>query len=297
MSSLDREGPFTWQEVQVGPHLIRYRVAGPEDGEPMVHMHGFAISGTYLLPTAALLAQQYHVYVPDLPGFGRSPKPPNALGIDEMGQLLGQFMDAVGLTSAVLVGNSLGCAIITELIYSQPEKVDRAVMVGLAGGQQNQPLVRAVGQMAKDGLREPPRLLTVAAPDYVRFGPARAIRLFSRMVSYPVAERFLQIPVPVLVVIGSEDPLRPNWRRIRRLLNRVPPQVRIVLLQGAAHAINFTHPNELASIIRQYLADEPIRMDAADPDGLPVLELMRPQIGPQSAPRQDPAPAAPPSES
>jgi pimeloyl-ACP methyl ester carboxylesterase len=283
----DPEAPFSWHEVQAGPHLIRYRVSGPPDGQPMVHVHGFAISGTYLLPTAALLAEQYRVFVPDLPGFGRSPKPPQALGIDQMGAALGLFMDAVGLASAVLVGNSLGCAVITELIYSAPEKVDRAVMVGLAGGKQNQPLARAVAQMAIDGLREPPRLIPVAVPDYLRFGPGRAVRLFSRMAAYPVVDRFMQIPVPVLVVIGSEDPLRPSWRRIRRLLDRVPPQVRLVLLQGAAHAINFTHPNELASIIRQYLADGQIRMDAADPDGLPVLELLRPQLGPVSAPRQE----------
>jgi pimeloyl-ACP methyl ester carboxylesterase len=35
-------------------------------------MHGFGISGTYLEPTAALLAPHYRTFVPDLPGMGRS---------------------------------------------------------------------------------------------------------------------------------------------------------------------------------------------------------------------------------
>jgi hypothetical protein len=59
-------------------------------------------------------------------------------------------------------------------------------------------------------------------------------------------------------------------------MHEIPPQVTIVLFQGAAHAINFTHPQELASAIRQYDAGEEVRMDATIPGGLPVLQLKRP---------------------
>jgi hypothetical protein len=52
--------------------------------------------------------------------------------------------------------------------------------------------------------------------------------------------------------------------------------VTIVLFQGAAHAINFTHPRELASAIRQYVAGDEVRMDADNPGGVPVLQLKRP---------------------
>ena len=267
---------FTWSAVLVDGNWIHYRVAGPPDAPAMVHVHGFAISGSYLMPTAELLAESFRVYVPDLPGFGRSPKPEQPLDIIELGTSLNHFMDALGIQRAVVVGNSLGCAITGELIAQAPEKVQCAVMVGLAGGPHNRPLPKAIGQMMRDGLKEPPRMLTVAGPDYLRFGVVRGIRLFTLMTQFPAYERFMAIPVPVMVVIGSEDPLRPSWRRIRAALNEVPPQVTLVLFQGAAHAINFTHPRELAHTIRQYVADEPIRMGATHPEGLPVLELKRP---------------------
>ena len=48
--------------------------AGPA-ADAMVHVHGFGISGTYLEPTAALLAPHYRTFVPDLPGMGRSIRP------------------------------------------------------------------------------------------------------------------------------------------------------------------------------------------------------------------------------
>jgi len=267
---------FTWNSVLVDGNWIRYRVGGPVDAPPMIHQHGFAISGSYLLPTASLLTDSYRVYVPDLPGFGRSPKPKQTLGIEELGTALHHFMDAVGIENALVVGNSLGCAITAELIYGAPEKVSKAVMVGLAGGVHNRPLSKALVQMARDGLAEPPTLLPVAAPDYLRYGMIRAIKLFDRMTRYPAYERFMSMPVPVMVVIGSEDPLRPPWSRISQALHDMPPQITIVLFQGAAHAINFTHPRELASAIRQYDAGDEVRMDADNRGGVPVLQLKRP---------------------
>jgi pimeloyl-ACP methyl ester carboxylesterase len=269
--------PFTRKAVLVDGHWIHYRVGGPVDGPPMVHQHGFAISGTYLLPTAELLTDTYRVYIPDLPGFGRSPKPERAMGIEELAVSLGHFMDAVGIERAVLVGNSLGCAIISELVNGAPEKVSRAVMVGLAGGEHNQPLARAVGQMARDGLQEPPRLLLVAGPDYLRFGVLRALKLFALMTQFPAFDRFRALPIPVMAVIGSEDPLRPSWARIGEVMSQIPPDVSIVLFQGAAHAINFTHPRELAHAIRQFVAGEEVRMEAAHAESLPVLQLQRPE--------------------
>ena len=44
----------------------------PPDAPVMVHLHGFGLSGRYLMPTAEALADEFHTLVPDLPGFGRS---------------------------------------------------------------------------------------------------------------------------------------------------------------------------------------------------------------------------------
>jgi pimeloyl-ACP methyl ester carboxylesterase len=183
---------------------------------------------------------------------------------------------AVGIERAIVVGNSLGCAITAELIAEAPEKVSKAVLVSLAGGAHNRPLGKGLVQMARDGFVEPPTLLPVAVPDYLRFGMVRALRLFIAMTKFPAYQRIMSMPVPVMVVIGSEDPVRPPWRIISRAMADIPPQVTIVLFQGAAHAINFTHPVELSHAIRQYAAGEEARMDITNPTGVPVLQLQRP---------------------
>ena len=80
------------------------------------------------------------------------------------------YCDAVGVERATLVGNSLGCPIIVEVATAFPDRIERAVLVSPAGGPNNQPLGRALRQMAIDGLREPMSMVPIAVRDYLRFG-------------------------------------------------------------------------------------------------------------------------------
>jgi pimeloyl-ACP methyl ester carboxylesterase len=66
--------PLTTGWAIVGGQPMHYRSAlqAGVDAPAIVHVHGFGISGTYMQPTAALLAPRYRTYVPDLPGHGRS---------------------------------------------------------------------------------------------------------------------------------------------------------------------------------------------------------------------------------
>ena len=50
----------------------------------------------------------------------------------------------------------MGCPVICEFAHHYPERLERAVLVSPAGGLYNQPLRRAMGQLARDGVREPP---------------------------------------------------------------------------------------------------------------------------------------------
>ncbi len=64
-----------WSEgrVRLGGRDLFYRVSeGPADAVPILHVHGFAISGAYLMPTARRLVRHGVNLVPDLPGYGRS---------------------------------------------------------------------------------------------------------------------------------------------------------------------------------------------------------------------------------
>jgi pimeloyl-ACP methyl ester carboxylesterase len=268
--------PVRWTQgaVTVSGRTVFYRRShGDDGGVPIVHVHGFGISGSYLMPTARLLAGHSVNVVPDLPGYGRSEGPVRPLGIPALAEALLAILDALALDKVVLVGNSMGCPVILEAAHAAPDRVHRLVLVSPAGGVQNQPLPRALAQLALDGVRERPRMATVAVPDYVRFGPLSALRLFSQLTRFPSLERLLHTPVPSLAVLGARDPLMPGPHRVREVGSLAPEHVTVVLIEGAAHAINFSHPGELANVIRSWLDGRPIRDDPAQPGLARVLQV------------------------
>ncbi len=149
----------------------------PADAPTLIHVHGFAISGRYLMPTAWRLAPEFRTYVPDLPGFGRSERPPHPYDIPELADALGRFMDAVGVERATLLGNSLGCPIIGEFLDHFPDRAERVIFVSPAGGLYNQPFPKGLSQLIVDTLREPPGMGKFVISDYLAYGPVAIFNL------------------------------------------------------------------------------------------------------------------------
>lgn len=262
-----------WAIVRNQPIFYRH-AEGPEGSRVLLHLHGFAISGSYMVPTAALLADEFTTYVPDLPGFGRSLDPDHALTIDELADSAAAFLDAMAVDRATVVGNSLGCALLAAFAHRHRDRIDRAVMVSPAGGPHSQPLPRAVAQLLLDAPREPVSMARVAVPDYLRFGVLPAMRLFAAMTRFPALDRLLELDVPSLVVLGTRDPLLPRASRVREVAERVHDSVRVLVIKDAAHAINYSHPRELAAVIRQFMDDERLLGAIGEPDAAPVAELV-----------------------
>ena len=129
------------------------------------------------------------------------------LDLPGLAKALMSYCDAVGVERPILIGNSLGCPIILEVATAFPDRIKRAVMVSPAGGPNNQPLGRAIAQMAMDGLREPPSMVPIASRDYLRFGVIRSLSLFRAMTRYPTLERLPHLAVSTLVIAGLRDPL------------------------------------------------------------------------------------------
>lgn len=118
---------------QAGPYRLRYFEAG--SGPSLVLVHGLGSNALVewgrLLPT---LARRYHVYAPDLPGFGRSERPGEAdYGIPMQVEAVRAFMQAAGVPRARVVGISMGGWIVARLAGEHPELVERLVVVAPAG--------------------------------------------------------------------------------------------------------------------------------------------------------------------
>src|SRR5919199_1629277 len=116
MVNVSPRGTERWDNV--GGHRMYSRIwmSGAEQKRvpPLVLVHGLAVSGRYMVPLARELARTHCVYVPDLPGFGRSTKPARSLSVCELAFVLQCWLRVMGLKSAAFVANSMGCQIVVE---------------------------------------------------------------------------------------------------------------------------------------------------------------------------------------
>jgi hypothetical protein len=95
------------------------------------------------------------------------------------------------------------------------------------------------------------------------------------LTQYPALDRLRALDKPTLVVAGSRDSLLPGPARIQEVAGRVQHHGIFVVIDGAAHAINFSHPGELANVIRLFMADKPIVDDPNSPGTARAYELHR----------------------
>ena len=259
------------ERLQVGGTSVYCRRSTGEDGVPLVHIHGFAISGAYLMPTARALAARGVNVVPDLPGYGRSERRDRVLDIPAPGRD-DRWRSSTASTSTrpCWSGTRWAAPISLEVAHAAPERVHRLVLVSPAGGVHNQPMSRALGQLAKDVFRESTKMFPVALPDYLRFGPLNGLRLFRELTRFPSLERLLHTPVPTLAVLGVRDPLMPPPGRIREVARLAPEHLTVAVVDQAAHAVNFSHPEELAGVIGPWL-DDAVGDGTGLPDGVRVV--------------------------
>jgi 2-hydroxy-6-oxonona-2,4-dienedioate hydrolase len=220
----------------------------------VVLVHGLVVSSRYMIPTAQRLAAHYRVYAPDLPGFGRSEKPPHALDVSGLSDALAAWMETVGLSRAALVGNSMGCQIIADLAARHPERVERAVLQGPTMDPRARTVLRQVGRFLLDAPREAPSLLPIELLDYLSAGTRRAWRTFAYALEDPIEEKLSKVRVPTLVVRGSRDPIVPQ--RWAEEAARLLPMGRLVVIPDAAHTLNYDHSIDLARTVRGFLDED-----------------------------------------
>jgi pimeloyl-ACP methyl ester carboxylesterase len=119
------------RKVEVDGLPIRYLEAGM--GPPLVLLHGAgdnALDWRWVMPA---LADTHRVYAPDLPGSPDSARPTADYSPAFFERFVAGFLDALGITRAAMVGNSLGGLIALRLALSEPARVMALVLVDSAG--------------------------------------------------------------------------------------------------------------------------------------------------------------------
>jgi pimeloyl-ACP methyl ester carboxylesterase len=257
-------------QVQAGPYRLHYYEAG--SGPPLVLVHGLSSNaaqdwGRLIGP----LGRRFHVYAPDLPGFGESERPAAAdYSIPMQVEALRAFMGAMGVRRARVAGISMGGWIVSRLAGSHPDTVERLVVVDAAGMRPERPDIPAEVLLPHD--EEGVRRLVAAVRHNAPVPPSFVARdiLARRLREEWITRRALEsmregrdwlngtlgrADMPVLVVWGKQDALIPV--AYAEELKAQFPHAELAVLDGCGHVPMADCPEAFDRAFLSFLAAVP----------------------------------------
>ena len=117
--------------IEVGGHPTRLYDFG--EGPPVVVLHGWGGRVESMAPPIACLEPKHRVVAVDLPGFGESPAPSGAWGTNDYARFVSTLLNDLGIERASFVGHSYGAKTSLYLAATEPNLVDKLVLVGSSG--------------------------------------------------------------------------------------------------------------------------------------------------------------------
>lgn len=108
--------------------IVHYETYG--SGMPVILLHGWLGSWGLWQPTMEALGARYRCYALDFWGFGESGKKRESYQVSDFMDLVKQFMDALGIEAAPLIGHSMGGTTALGTAVRYPERVRRVCVIG-----------------------------------------------------------------------------------------------------------------------------------------------------------------------
>lgn len=257
---------LTLNERQIMGFNIPYLEGGA--GEPLILIHGFGGQKENFSHVAGELCRQYHVYIPDLPGFGAACRDPDAdYHIEAQAARVMAFADALGLRRLHMGGNSMGGFIAAECAARHPERIASLWLIGPAGVPATQE-TEIVRQFRTTGewpllIHQPSDFDTMvhvvmAHPPFIPYAVrwvlgrrgAADCELHSRIArqalgeSTPLSQRYEHLAVPTFIVWGAQDKvLDPSAVKGFQALF---PNSKVQMMEACGHAAMMEAPRETA---------------------------------------------------
>ena len=280
-----------WRRIDWREHLRSIAVEGARvnlvdigSGPAVVFVHGLGANWQCWLENIPHFAEANRVIALDLPGFGFSEMPAEAISINGYAGVVAAVLRELGVERASVVGNSMGGFVACEMAVSFPERVERIALVAAAvlwrERRRARPTVvfnrltsafgaKAAAQwqlavhrpklrvpaLAWAGVRHPRKIPVDLAYEIMQASGAPgwpdALRA---LYDYELRDRLPDIDVPTLIVWGAFDPLVPVQHAFE--LERLIPDSRVIVFPDTGHEPMFERPERFNRALDAFLADD-----------------------------------------
>lgn len=264
---------------------IRYYEAGPADAHPVLLIHGSGPGATGWSNFSANIgpiAEKLRVLAIDLPGWGES-APTTWDTVDHPATII-EFMDALGIDKAALVGNSMGGHLSIVVAIEHPERVSHLITMGPPVGRG--PFLFSAGDGPSEGLKvlirayEDPtpdnmmRLVEIMTFDKARFATPELAKARSdaalanpehlrnyvegRRHGFPITQwvdlsKAPGITAPTLLIHGRDDRVQ-SYESTLILLSLIPDS-RAHIINHCGHWAMIEHPEEFNTQVIDFVSN------------------------------------------
>lgn len=252
----------------VAGQRVHVALAGPDDGPPVLLVHGWPQNWWVWRKVIPALAREHRIIAPDLPGFGWSDAPAGAYEKEELASRLLTLLDELGVERTTWIGHDWGGWIGFLTALRAPERIERMLALAIPhfwappsvkqtvallayqvpislpvlGPRVADPMARRILQVGRGAER-------LSAEDVDRFAshipPHVTVAMYRTLLTREVASvrrgRYSRqtLEVPTTVLYGSRDAIT---RDIPAGPVAGQPQLHVEFLDGPAHWIPEQRP-------------------------------------------------------
>jgi pimeloyl-ACP methyl ester carboxylesterase len=238
-------------------------------GSPLLLVHGLMITGEMFEPVIGHFASRHRVIVPDLRGYGRSRGLPPPYTAAQLASDLARLLDHLGINSTAVVGYSHGGAIAQQLVLDHPRRCGRLVLACTYAFNTATFREKLEGRLVPlvlnlIGMKAFARLLVSQGLKQVDKERARwvvgliahqdrelMVAAWKAAITFDSRHRLAEIKSPTLIVAASNDQAVPLHHA--RMLHEGIVGSRLVIVDGADHALIWARTNELVAVVDEFL--------------------------------------------
>ena len=180
---------------------IHYEIYG--NGDPLFFLHGYTHSSSSWLPFITDFADDYEVYLVDLPGHGKSDAFTKDLSIKEVADELNGLMQFLNLEKIRAIGFSFGGDVLYQLALINPSLLLSMVTIGAVGSWTIKDFPEYQKIFTFENRAQFPHLKTEHGSD------EKIKAMLAQFLNYSVhldIEQLKVIKPEVLIMLGDDDP-------------------------------------------------------------------------------------------
>lgn len=213
----------------------------------------------------------------DLPGFGDSPEPREALSIAGTADLLAACIRRLRLGPLTPVGHSMGAQVAAELAARHPGLVERVVLIAPTVNRRERTVGKQALRMLQDVGNNSPVVLMKGLIAYIRTGPLWFVRKLRPTLEHRIEDALPRILDPTLVLRGEDDSVSPrDWARE---MTALLPEGELREIPDRGHEALIASGEPAARIMLDWLADHPVRNPSQNPRRSPPKNPTRSPVG------------------